>query len=210
MGKIGEPYRMLDMPRPSTLLFDLGGVLVDNTHLEDLPNLVPEPLSAGDLHALWLSSPAVQQFERGQIDGITFSTQFVAEWNLALTPSGFLERVAAWPKGFYPGAADLLTQLRPKHEIAYLSNSNTVHWAGFSTILLHADRAFASHICGLVKPDPAIFKLVISELGRRPDEICFFDDSASNVQAARIAGMDAHLTKGFSELMAKLEVLGLI
>lgn len=198
------------MPRFATLLFDLGGVLVENTHLDDLPSLVPDHLPRNDLHGLWLSSPAVRQFERGQIDAVTFSTQLVSEWNLTLTPSAFLERVAAWPKGFYPGAADLLTALRRRHQVAYLSNSNALHWAGFSTILGYADRAFSSHICGLVKPDPDVFEFVISELDVEPSAICFFDDSPSNVQAARRAGMEAHLTKGFGELTSRLGTLGLV
>ncbi|MDI1364620.1 MAG: HAD-IA family hydrolase [bacterium] len=198
------------MPRFATLLFDLGGVLVENTHLDDLPNLVPDHLRKSDLHDLWLSSPAVRQFERGQIDAATFSAQFVSEWNLALTPGAFLERVADWPKGFYPGAADVLTALRRRHQIAYLSNSNALHWAGFSTILLHADRPFSSHICGLLKPDPDVFSFVISELDVEPGEICFFDDSQSNVEAARRAGMEAYLTKGFGELTSRLGTLGLV
>lgn len=196
--------------QPKTLLFDLGGVLVDNSHLTDIRDLLPEQMASLDLHALWLSSPAVQRFEKGQIDASDFSAQFVTEWNLSLTPEAFLKRVASWPKGFYPGVADALIELRRSHEIAYLSNSNTVHWAGYRSILSYADRAFASHLCGLVKPDPAIFDLVIAELARSPSEICFFDDSNSNVQAARSAGMDAHLVRGVNELKARLESLGFL
>ena len=197
------------MPRPTILLFDLGGVLVENAVFEDLPRLLPSPLPEGDLHELWLSSSAVRRFERGEITADEFASQFVAEWSLPMDPSAFLQRFAAWPKGFFPGAEPLLTRLRRQYRIAYLSNSNAVHWRGFSSILKHADVAFASHICGLVKPDPAIFRLVVNELGRHPSEICFFDDSPRNVEAGRAAGIDAHLTIGFDELAATILSLGL-
>jgi putative hydrolase of the HAD superfamily len=197
------------MAQASVLLFDLGGVLVENSHLEDLSKLRTGALADGELHDLWLSSPAVRAFERGKIDAETFARQFVAEWDVPLAPSDFIRRFAGWPKGFYPGAAALLTRLRPRYKIAYLSNSNPLHWAGFPDILRYADAVFASHICGLVKPDEAIFQLVIAELGRTPGEICFFDDSPRNVQAALATGMDAHLTRGFGELTEMLQALGL-
>jgi putative hydrolase of the HAD superfamily len=196
-------------PPPSVLLFDLGGVLVDNAIFEDLPDLLPTPLPKGDLHELWLSSPAVRRFERGEIDADAFAAQFVSEWGLTLAPSAFLERFATWPKGFFAGAGPLLTRLRRRYRIAYLSNSNAVHWRGFSDILSHADVAYASHICGLVKPDPALFRLVVDDLGCAPGDICFFDDSAGNVRAAQAFGLDAHLTVGVDQLTAKLQALGL-
>lgn len=197
------------MPRPAVLLFDMGGVLVENAHFEDLPKLVPGPLPEGDIYDQWLNSTSVQRFERGQISADEFSSDFVAEWGLLMAPSAFMERFAAWPKGFYPGAAPLLTRLRRNYQIVYLSNSNEVHWSGFANILQLADAAFASHLCGLVKPDPAIFRLVINELGRDPGEICFFDDALRNIDAARAAGMDAHLTTGFDKLYATIQSLGL-
>lgn len=196
------------MARNPVLLFDLGGVLVENSMFVELPKLLPGPLPEGDLHDLWLSSPAVQRFERGEIAAKEFSTQFVSEWGLLVTPSEFIERFAAWPKGFFPGAGPLLNRLRRRHRIAYLSNSNSVHWNAFSNVLRYADVAFASHICGLAKPDPALFMLVTSKLDCDPDQICFFDDSSRNVGAAKAAGMDAHLTVGFDELIATLERLG--
>jgi FMN phosphatase YigB (HAD superfamily) len=197
------------MSKPAVLLFDLGGVLVENSHFEDLPKLLPLPLPEGDLHDQWLSSASVRRFERGETGADEFSSAFVLEWGLTMAPSAFMERFAAWPKGFFSGAGPMLTRLRRNHKIVYLSNSNEVHWSGFGSILQHADIAYASHICGLVKPDPAIFRLVISELGHGPGEISFFDDSPRNVESARAIGIDAHLTIGFHELRSKLQTLGL-
>jgi glucose-1-phosphatase len=197
------------MIEPPILLFDLGGVLVQNSIFEDLPLLIREARLDGDLHELWLSCRTVRSFERGEIDAHTFASQFIAEWRLSISPSEFLERFAGWPKGFFPGASELLTALRRDYKIAYLSNSNALHWARLGAILAHADFVFASHLCGLVKPDPAIFDLVVERLGRDPRDIYFFDDSPRNVAAARRAGMKAYETVGFEALVAMITALGL-
>ena len=44
---------------------------------------------------------------------------------------------------------------------------------------------------GLAKPDPSLFEVLQSRVGRRLDECVFIDDSAVNVAAAAEAGMDA-------------------
>ena len=75
--------------------------------------------------------------------------------------------------------------------------------------MAHADIVFASHLCGLVKLDPAIFDLVVERLGRDPRDIYFFDDSSRNVAVARRAGMKAYETVGFEALVATITALGL-
>ena len=197
------------MPQPAVLLFDLGGVLVDNAIFADLPQLLPTPIADADLRARWADSPAVHQFECGQIAADEFAAAFVAEWRLPIAPAAFLERFAAWPRGLYPGAEALLLGLRRRYRIAYLSNCNAVHWGGFGGLLQHADDAFSSHLWGVMKPDPAIFAMAVDALGGDPSVICFFDDAPRNVEAARTIGMKAHLTAGFAALEATLRSLGL-
>jgi putative hydrolase of the HAD superfamily len=42
---------------------------------------------------------------------------------------------------------------------------------------------------GLVKPDPAIYRLVLERLGTAPEETLFLDDKLENIEAARQLGM---------------------
>jgi putative hydrolase of the HAD superfamily len=46
---------------------------------------------------------------------------------------------------------------------------------------------------GVVKPDPAIYRLCLNALGCEPHRVLFFDDRPNNVEGARLAGMKAHL-----------------
>lgn len=202
-------FRSKRVDQPAVLLFDLGGVLVQNSMFDELPGLMPGGRSDDDLHDLWLSSLPVQRFERGEIDAERFADQFIGEWGLNISGVEFLDRVARWVKGFYPGASDLLRSLRKSYGISFLSNSNSLHWALLGDVLSHADCVFASHICGLVKPDRKFFQLAIEQINRHPGEICFFDDSARNVTAAREVGLRAYQTIGFDELARTISELGL-
>lgn len=44
---------------------------------------------------------------------------------------------------------------------------------------------------GLVKPEPDIYRALITALGAAPEEIVFFDDVAINVEAAAAVGIRA-------------------
>jgi 2-haloacid dehalogenase len=62
----------------------------------------------------------------------------------------------------------------------------------------------------LVKPDRAIFDLLLSRYGLRAEECLFIDDSATNVAGARAVGMAAHHFTGADGLGAELGRLGLL
>ncbi|MGB8770529.1 MAG: HAD family phosphatase [Candidatus Korobacteraceae bacterium] len=46
---------------------------------------------------------------------------------------------------------------------------------------------------GIVKPDPAIYRVCLDALGCDARRSLFFDDRANNVEAARELGMEAHI-----------------
>lgn len=197
------------MPKPKVLLFDLGGVLIENTAFADLPTLLSEPITAASLADRWLDSRAVQAFERGEIEAEEFGARFVDEWGLRISRDEFLARFETWPRGPYDGALEMLVHLRRDYTTACLTNCNALHWRRLQPLLAQLDHAFSSHLMGLVKPDPAIFRRVVDALGCDAADICFFDDSARNVDAARAAGMSAEHVAGFGELSRRLCRLGL-
>ena len=51
---------------------------------------------------------------------------------------------------------------------------------------------FSCHV-GAIKPEPAIYRVLIERLGCAPEEIVFFDDLERNVSAARALGIKAFL-----------------
>ena len=193
---------------PEVLLFDLGGVLVEFSVISLLRDLRPDATET-ELYDRWLDSEAVAAFERGEIEADAFADGFVREWRVDIAPDAFLSAFAAGLKGPFPGAGELLERLRNDHVLACLSNCNTVHWPLIEDFTARFDHAFVSHLCGLVKPDPAVFAHVLDSLDRPPEAVRYFDDSPKNVRAAQAAGIDAYHTVGFAELQRTLGALGL-
>ena len=57
---------------------------------------------------------------------------------------------------------------------------------------------------GIIKPDPAIYRLCLEELGCEPHRALFFDDRPANVEGALRAGMAAHVFESAEQAAAIL------
>jgi glucose-1-phosphatase len=185
---------------PTVLLFDLGGVLVENVGFERFNALLPTPKLEEELKTLWLRSPAVRAFETGLCSPEAFADAVVAEYGLKISPSAFLEALVGWPRGLYPGAEELLTQLRTRYRVACLSNSNALHWQRFGGFVDHFHISLSSHLLGVIKPDAACFAAALRDCDVDPASAAFFDDSAINVDAARDFGLQAFHVNGLSDV----------
>ena len=129
----------------------------------------------------------------------------------------------------YPGITPLIDDLhRTGIATACLSNTNDAHWA----VMMHHDgnspmpgepryvgvrrlgSHYASHLLGMSKPSPEIYRAFEEATGRRGSQILFFDDLAENVAAARAAGWHAEAidpTRATDEQMrAYLSAYGLL
>jgi glucose-1-phosphatase len=200
---------------PTTLLFDLGGVLVHTRGFASLKALLAPAgcAEASDdqlLRDRWLSSPSVRDFELGRTTAPEFATRFVEEWGLSLSPAAFLADLAAWIEQIYPGAEQLLAALRQKYRVCCFSNCNELHWEEMATFLGGFDHAFSSHLLGRIKPDEGAFRAVLETLRAQPEDVLFFDDSRANVRAAERLGIKAFLVHGPEEARRVLEREGLL
>lgn len=59
----------------------------------------------------------------------------------------------------------------------------------------------------LIKPDPAIYKLMISTFSFKPEECVFIDDVPVNVQVAHICGINGIIFISYDDATQKLEEL---
>jgi HAD superfamily hydrolase (TIGR01509 family) len=194
---------------PDCLIFDFGGVIVETANAAeiraslgaDLPRFEP------DSRALYVWNA----FELGTLTPEEFAAEFLAEFPIGLTPQAFLREFASWNRRIFPGAAELLNELRPRYRLAAMTNTNPLHWRRLSgEFAVHDlfERVFASHLLALRKPDPAIYARALDELDVEPHRVTFFDDVAANVEAARGAGMSAYQVDGIPDLRARLRDLG--
>lgn len=195
----------------TTLVFDLGGVLIE---LGDLGEMMESsPYTASEVWATWISSPSVRRFESGLCTEQEFARSMILEFELNLDNERFLAYFNAWPKGIMPGAIELLDELSGTFRLACLSNTNAAHYESFlkhQAIMPRFEAAFLSHQMGCLKPDQAAFERAIDGLGVNPTEVVYFDDHPKNVLAAQSNGFNANITSNPEEIRAVLTKMGLL
>jgi putative hydrolase of the HAD superfamily len=194
------------------LLFDLGGVLLEYSGIRDIHGVLSEKLTREQTLALVQATSDIwSAFETGLLSPEAFAERFGAHWPLGVAHDVFLAEFESWSRALYPGAAELLDELRDAYRLAALSNTNALHWRRNRDVLgipQLFERAFASHEVGLRKPSPEIYVHVLREMGVAPAEATFFDDLETNVEAARRVGMRGYRVEGLDALRACLRENG--
>lgn len=180
-------------PRP-TLIFDLGGVLVDWDPRHLMTSVIPDP----ERREWFLEHVASRDFLHEVDSGRPFPDAAAdrarahPDWADELT--AYAER---WPetiRGSIPGTEQLLRDLHDAGAPLFaLSNwPADTFWVAhqrFAVLEVFADIVVSGEV-GLVKPDPAIYTLALDRFGRTAGECVFVDDRPDNVAAAASVGIE--------------------
>jgi putative hydrolase of the HAD superfamily len=197
------------------VVFDLTGVLLDFQGPDSLNRLSRGAIGRDTFMRFWSEAPCADAFYRGACSPLEFADGAVAAFGLTMSPTAFLDEFRSWLRGPYPGAFELLEQVRRRATVACLSNTNSVDVARFRDELdfdRRFDHCFFSNEIGHRKPDPAIYAHLLDRLGlsEHPERVVFVDDSPACVDGARRAGMLAYETAGVAEVRARLDTLALL
>ncbi len=177
------------------VVFDYGMVLTGPPNAEAHDALVRitgldpdrfEQLYWADRHA----------YDEGKLTGITFWQKFIRDAGLNLGPDavGELNRWDArmWTVQNPVMLAWQLALKRRGLRTAILSNmgdsvlenmQREFDWLGRFDVLVW------SYQHGIAKPDPAIYRHTLNQLGTSPQETLFLDDKLVNIEAARALGI---------------------
>ena len=194
-----------------TIIFDLGGVLID----VDMPYCLNNIKALGvDVEALTKSSAtapastvcegitisgALHDYQTGKIP----TEQFLSMLQELSAPGTTRQQVLdAWnsclqtlPKY----KLDFVKQLRNEGYATYLlSNTNDAHWKYILETSFpeppeyYFDKLFLSQEMGMAKPDTEIYAEVLRQIGTPADECLFIDDSSANCKAAESLGIHTY------------------
>ena len=116
--------------------------------------------------------------------------------------------------GPVPGMAPLVDDLLAAGAPLYaLTNFNDVLFAASRRLMPQLARFHGVVVSGaehLVKPDPALYRILLTRYGLDPACTLFVDDSPANIDGARGVGLRTHLFTGAGALRAALADAGLL
>jgi epoxide hydrolase-like predicted phosphatase len=106
---------------------------------------------------------------------------------------------------------ELIKQLKPNYKIVLFSNfigERLRKLLDKFEITQLFDEIIISSECGLKKPDPKFYDLLVQKAGVEKEEIFFTDDSKVNVDAANLYGIKAYQFINYEQLVSDLQTEG--
>ena len=177
------------------VVFDMGNVLMTFDGPYFCAQFASAPKDAEALQAALFGRPEWALLDSGTITHETMLRVARAHLDQRLWPE--LDALfEGWPRfsAPIPATNELAARLKEQgYGIYLLSNASThvkqqlSHMPSWPLM----DGAVISGLERLMKPDPAIYRLLCERYGLEPSECLFVDDNADNCEGARAAGMPA-------------------
>lgn len=190
-----------------TLVFDLGGVLVDLDpaacmhafHKLGMPiatGMTVEDLSRQGMPKVGRMAELMRAMDNGQICGDEFvaATQPLCAQGTTAEEirQAFCSIIVFKPQRFL-----WIQKLKKRYTTYLLSNISDLHWAHTIRLAQEAevnmeecfDKCFLSYQLKMTKPDPRIYETLLKETGLNPTETLYIDDFPDNIEAGRKVGM---------------------
>jgi 2-haloacid dehalogenase len=196
------------------VVFDLGGVLIDWDPRYLYRKLLADEAAVEE----FLATVCTPEWNAEQDRGRPFA-EAVAELVErhpvhAAAIAAYHERWTEMLGGDIPGTVELLAELRAGGVPLYALTNWSAETFGSArerfAFLAWFDGVLVSGEERMIKPDPAIFRLLLDRFGLDPETTFYIDDSPANVAAAGRLGFDAVRFTGPGQLRRDLEVRRLL
>ena len=203
-----------DGGRGPVFVWDLGGVLIDWN-----PRHLYRRLFEDEATMEWFLAEVCHEAWNAEQDrGRSFAA--AVEEAAARHPEqrplieAYFARWGEMIAGEIGGAVAILRELKDAgHELHALTNWSAEtfpHARGRFAFLDWFESILVSADVGLIKPDAAIFRLLLERIGRTAAECLYIDDNANNVAAAAGLGFDAVRFEDPDRLRAALAQRGVL
>lgn len=177
---------------PKTVIFDLGGVLV-NLDWDLVCARLQEHSALPDVRPEVANGPIVMSAMLGQLTPHAYHEALCRKLVASLTYEEFIN---IWNSllSANEDIVPLVERLKPDHRLVLGSNTDPIHFPYALQqfpVLKNFEQYFLSYEMDLAKPDPAFFHHILQNLDTAAAECIFIDDRAENVEAALSVGMTA-------------------
>ncbi len=200
--------------KPTGVVFDIGNVIVR----WDPRTLYRDIFPDGEERDWFLANVCTTDWHLAHDRGVTFAD------NRAPLLARFPEHataILAWEQrwsemfsGVIPETQVAIEALAargaPMFGLTNMSHETDLATFAMSPAFRHLKDIVVSARVGLMKPDPAIFRLSAQRAGMAPQDLLFIDDSRRNIDAAAAVGFDTHHFDDPADLWPALEARGLL
>jgi 2-haloacid dehalogenase len=200
--------------KPSAVVFDLGGVLIDWDPRRAYRHLLPDDAAIEEFLATVCTPDWNYEQDRGRpiAEG---EAELIAKFpDKAKLIRAYYQGHEASVAGAIQGTVDILEALHEAGTPLYaLTNWSAETFPRSRWRFAFFERFRHIAVSGelkLVKPDPAIYRYLLGVIGAPAETCVFVDDSAKNVAGAREVGMHALRFESPARLAADFRALGLL
>lgn len=199
----------------TTIIFDLGGVIIDldwnecisnfkKVGINDMENLVSTTLQRGFIYEYELGKISDEEF---RTEVRMYATREVTDEQINYAWTSLLVKIPS-------EKLEMLLRLKKKYKILMLSNTNNLSYSrnlemfqeGGHNVNDYFDKCYLSYKMHLAKPTPEIFEAVLKDADLKPEECYFLDDGIHNIETARNLGFNVELINP-TESMDKWQLL---
>lgn len=201
------------MSKINTLIFDIGNVLVDFCWQDAIGRMKLDENIAKRLVDATIKSQTWNEFDRGILSEEELTEEFISnDPDIKDIILLFLSDYYKYIVKQYDYANEWIDSFIKKgYKVYFLSNfSERGHrvFAEDLNFLEKGDGAVLSYKVKLIKPDTAIYQLLIDMYDISPDEAVFIDDTAVNVLAAKSVGLNAITFTDREAVIEELKKMG--
>jgi putative hydrolase of the HAD superfamily len=202
------PIRILDR----VVVFDYGEVISRSPSEPDRAEILAAARVAPETFwpSYWSHREAL---DRGDLTTVDYWQQIAVDVGAQWSPSDVQQLWAADFRSWIsvePGTVELLAELHAGGtRLALLSNAgfDFSDPFRFSPMGQYFERIFVSAEMNALKPEPAIYREVATELGITPTQLVFIDNRSVNTDAAAALGITVHRFTGVEGLAEFLQSL---
>lgn len=191
----------------TTVMFDLGGVIVDlapHDTLHAFAELSGKPMD--EILRAYHHEPAFHAYETGRIGDDEFRDRVREVFSIQADDAAIDRCWNAMLKGIPAQQLAMLRRLKRHFTTLALSNTNAIHLAYINNQVLRGsldtyfNHAYYSHVIGLRKPDTAIYQYVLKKHALLPQQVLFLDDSLPNIECAKKLGLETMLVSSLASV----------
>lgn len=199
----------------NTIIFDLGGVIIDldkSRCIEEFKKLGYE--NVADMLGNYKQSGEFLALEEGKITASEWRDIIREKIGNEHSDMEIDDAFNAFLVAIPQAKLQMLSELKKHYRIAMLSNTNEVMFEGRIPEMFlevegkhmeeYFDDIYVSYRLKMTKPSAEIFEAVAADLGIRPEETLFIDDSAANIAAAAQLGFNTMLVEPYTDFYDKL------